>query len=71
MVIYSYLMCSFLAVVVCGSMSQVAAPVCKNSFIEPSSKGNEPLTKDWFIWGQLYSRCMKVRLQTLKMLKYE
>ena len=54
-------MYSFLAIVACDSTSQVAVPDCKSSFVEPSGKGNEPLTKDWFIWGQLYSYCLKVR----------
>ena len=69
MALYSYLMYSFLVVVACESILQVAVPVCKNSFIEPSGKGNEPLTKDWFIWGQLYSYCIEVRRKNIE--KYE
>ena len=40
----------------------VDKPKCDftSMFIEPSGRANLPLTKEWFIWGQLFSYCLQV-----------
>ena len=52
-----------LIIVVFGITYGVDKPECDftRNFIEPPGAANLPLTKEWFIWGQLFSYCLQVR----------
>ena len=63
MAIHCYSKYLFLVIIVFGMTYCVDKPNCEltRNFIEPTGTANLPLTKEWFIWGQLFSYCLQVR----------